>query len=74
LGLLSPESISEVEASLEIDFTKPNALELIRAVLVSSDLHIQQSATIFYREYLNIRKQTHNHFQHFIANFDDPLC
>jgi hypothetical protein len=46
LGLLSPESISQAEASLEIYFTKPNALELIQPLLLSSDLRIRQSAFV----------------------------
>jgi hypothetical protein len=46
LGLLNSESISQAEASLQIYFTKPNALELIQPLLLSSDLRIPQSALV----------------------------
>jgi hypothetical protein len=46
LGLLNSEFISQTDASLGIYFTKPNALELIEFLLLSSDLRIQQSALV----------------------------
>jgi hypothetical protein len=46
LGLLNPESISQAETALETYFTKPNALDLIEPLLLSSDLRIRQSALV----------------------------
>jgi hypothetical protein len=46
-ALFKPESISQAEISLEIYSRKPNVLELITPLLLSSNIRIRQSALIF---------------------------
>jgi hypothetical protein len=82
LGLLNSESICQTEASLQIYFTKPNALELIQPLLLSSHLRIPQSALVLLPRVIEDSQADSRQFPTTLSQtlweifllFDDPTC
>jgi hypothetical protein len=82
LALFKPESINQAEISLEIYFKNPNVLELIKPLLLSSNIRIRQSALIFLPriiQYFQIHSQplpitlSQTLWEVFLV-IDDPSC